>query len=355
MAADSNTSFHQGLVPSSMYHSRLVSFQSGATNSVTGTVPAGLNNSGAINSTGGLVVEWTPEEQALLKQGLIKYANEPNIMKYIKIAAILGDKTVRDVALRCRWMLKRDIFKRRKSEENYLGKKIKDRKEKTIDLPLKMNMAPVPSNNTQAYSQLMHQEKMVDLPSKLNMNPVPEDYFLLEKMVESLPKMNANPVPSNNMPAYSQLMHQVPQNQFFYEAPVIDSATRNLLEENVRILGQIKANLSTFKSDYCLSVTYQAMIEQLVTSLNFSLSFIQVQDNIPLFYRMRNNVATILMRMSHMPGVMGRMPPLPVSTNEQLLSNMLPSLCQVFLARVARGTGFKPERSKTTDNLLVVY
>lgn len=29
--------------------------------------------------------------------------------------------------------------------------------EKTIDLPLKMNMAPVPSNNTQAYSQLMHQ------------------------------------------------------------------------------------------------------------------------------------------------------------------------------------------------------
>lgn len=35
-------------------------------------------------------------------------------------------------------------------------------------------------------------------------------------------------------------------------------------------------------------------------------------------------------RMSHMPGVMGRMPPLPVSTNEQLLSNMLPSLCQVI-------------------------
>ncbi|KAH7653334.1 Homeodomain-like protein [Dioscorea alata] len=301
MAADSNASFHQGLVPSSMYHSRLVSFQSGATNSVTGTVPAGLNNSGAINSTG-LVVEWTPEEQALLKQGLIKYANEPNIMKYIKIAAILGDKTVRDVALRCRWMLKRDIFKRRKSEENYLGKKIKDRKEKTVDLPLKMNMTPVPSNNTQPYSQLMHQEKPVDLPSKLNMNPISEDYFLLEKMVESLPKMNANPVPSNNIPAYSQLMHQVPQNQFFYEAPVIDSATRNLLEENVRILGQIKANLSTFK----------------------------VQDNIPLFYRMRNNVATILMRMSHMPGVMGRMPPLPVSTNEQLLSNMLPSLCQFF-------------------------
>lgn len=33
-----------------------------------------------------------------------RFANEPSIMKYIKIAASLRDKTVRDVALRCRWM-----------------------------------------------------------------------------------------------------------------------------------------------------------------------------------------------------------------------------------------------------------
>lgn len=35
---------------------------------------------------------------------IFRYANEPNIMKYIKIAASLPDKTVRDVAMRCRWM-----------------------------------------------------------------------------------------------------------------------------------------------------------------------------------------------------------------------------------------------------------
>lgn len=34
-----------------------------------------------------------------------RYADEPSIMRYIKIAAMLRDKTVRDVALRCRWML----------------------------------------------------------------------------------------------------------------------------------------------------------------------------------------------------------------------------------------------------------
>lgn len=55
----------------------------------------------------GLAVEWSVEEQYKLEEGLVKFADEPSIMKYIKIAAVLGDKTVRDVALRCRWMMDR--------------------------------------------------------------------------------------------------------------------------------------------------------------------------------------------------------------------------------------------------------
>lgn len=34
-----------------------------------------------------------------------RFANEPRILKYIKIAATLRDKTVRDVAMRCRWIM----------------------------------------------------------------------------------------------------------------------------------------------------------------------------------------------------------------------------------------------------------
>lgn len=33
-----------------------------------------------------------------------RYDDEPSFMKYIKIASTLHDKTVRDVALRCRWL-----------------------------------------------------------------------------------------------------------------------------------------------------------------------------------------------------------------------------------------------------------
>lgn len=36
--------------------------------------------------------------------GICRFADEPSIMRYVKIAATLRDKTVRDVALRCRWM-----------------------------------------------------------------------------------------------------------------------------------------------------------------------------------------------------------------------------------------------------------
>ncbi|EPS60036.1 hypothetical protein M569_14768 [Genlisea aurea] len=78
----------------------------------------------------GLSVEWSSEEQYRLEEGLAKYANEPTIMKYVKIAASLCDKTVRDVALRCKWM----AGKRRKHDDhqNCWWKKDKDKKELSL-------------------------------------------------------------------------------------------------------------------------------------------------------------------------------------------------------------------------------
>ncbi|KAL3641596.1 hypothetical protein CASFOL_012411 [Castilleja foliolosa] len=71
-------------------------------------------------------MDWTTEEQALLEEGLCNYATEANIIRYAKIAVQLKNKTVRDVALRCRWMTKKGISKRRKDDFNV--RKIKDRK-----------------------------------------------------------------------------------------------------------------------------------------------------------------------------------------------------------------------------------
>ncbi|PWA65355.1 homeodomain-like protein [Artemisia annua] len=82
--------------------------------------------------TPGVSTDWTLDEQAILEDGLNQYASESNIIRYAKIAVQLQTKTVRDVALRCRWMVKRDISKRRK-EEFLLTRKNKDRKEKMIE------------------------------------------------------------------------------------------------------------------------------------------------------------------------------------------------------------------------------
>ncbi|KAI3692705.1 hypothetical protein L6452_32527 [Arctium lappa] len=80
----------------------------------------------------GASTDWTPDEQSILEDGLAQYASESNIIRYAKIAVQLQNKTVRDVALRCRWMFKRDINKRRK-EDYILTRKSKDRKEKMND------------------------------------------------------------------------------------------------------------------------------------------------------------------------------------------------------------------------------
>jgi hypothetical protein len=65
----------------------------------------------------GLDLEWSPSEQSVLNDGLAQFSNEPSSMsKYIKIAALLPEKTVRDVALRCHWLSKNEDAKRKGEE-----------------------------------------------------------------------------------------------------------------------------------------------------------------------------------------------------------------------------------------------
>ncbi|MBA0830754.1 hypothetical protein Goarm_015264 [Gossypium armourianum] len=57
------------------------------------------------------------------------YALEPSVTRYAKIALELQNKTVRDVALRCKWMTKKENSKRRKEGLN-LARKTKDKRER---------------------------------------------------------------------------------------------------------------------------------------------------------------------------------------------------------------------------------
>lgn len=233
MSADSNMGFHQGVMPSSLQNRHMLSFQLGSSNFNTVDVGSSgqigssagmffsggsslLNSNGitaigahvgpsssttrldpaaGINRDSGLSPEWAIEEQHVLKQGLIKYAGEHSTMKYIKIAAMLRRKTVRDVALRCRWLAENG--KRRKLEQYYAGKRMHNRKEKVMDSC-------------------------------------------------SIP--NTHMVTQGAATSYSPMMHQLNQNNLFsVEVPALDDATQRLMDENNQMLHQISSNHASYK------------------------------------------------------------------------------------------------------------
>ncbi|XWS22977.1 hypothetical protein CRYUN_Cryun29cG0081700 [Craigia yunnanensis] len=187
MTIESNTGFHHEDSLGSIMNRHVTSFQSAAINSSSEMIPIGgyfasppmiLHGNSSIittspalihpgNSSGssllldsvaglthdaGLAVEWSVDEQYILEDSLEKYKEEPNIMKYIKIAATLPDKTVRDVALRCRWMQR----KWRTPEEHTAGKKVNNRKDKLVESSSKMNMPSALPQNMVVYPFLMH-------------------------------------------------------------------------------------------------------------------------------------------------------------------------------------------------------
>ncbi|GAB4850678.1 hypothetical protein Ancab_029989 [Ancistrocladus abbreviatus] len=183
MSAESNSGFHQEGTLGAVFNRHAISFRSGAMrnyyrpNNNAGNMMFSANSSiinngnplvtQAGNYSGsllvdsvpglkhdaGLAVEWTAEEQSKLEEGLAKFSNEPNIMRYIKIAATLREKTVRDVALRCIWLTR----KRRKQEESHLGRKGACRKDKMAESSSKVNLPSSSIPSMGAYSFPVHQ------------------------------------------------------------------------------------------------------------------------------------------------------------------------------------------------------
>ncbi|CAD5164123.1 unnamed protein product [Musa acuminata subsp. malaccensis] len=163
---------------------------------LTGNLPSNilLDPLPGLEHLAAFAVDWSCEELEVLKHGLVMFASEPTIMKYIKIAARLSEKTVRDVAIRCRWMTRKENGKQHKSEDFYAGKKIKDRK-----------IAPLVEHTHVSFCDVsLVNDSLVQI------------YFIFSY------NLNSNHVSS--------------------AFPVIDSRTMNILEDNAKLLHQIAVN-----------------------------------------------------------------------------------------------------------------
>ncbi|KAG6530229.1 hypothetical protein ZIOFF_012452 [Zingiber officinale] len=182
METTTNNGSQQKSIGSSFSHPSMVSFQPGTVDSstemVNGYIPTFDGNSsmasifmcagsGVINHmdtatqaqyTPGSVLQelmprftnvsgspayWSPGEVDILNRGLISFASESSIQQYSKIAAMLPQKTIRDVALRCQWIISKENVKRRKTGEYYASKMMKDTKERRTGIPsASTSMAP---------------------------------------------------------------------------------------------------------------------------------------------------------------------------------------------------------------------
>lgn len=66
-----------------------------------------------------VALDWTEEEQRALEAGVQRYPPDrfDMVQRYVKIAAMLPRKSVRDVALRVRWTVNQQLLKKRKPGE----------------------------------------------------------------------------------------------------------------------------------------------------------------------------------------------------------------------------------------------
>ncbi len=64
-------------------------------------------------------MEWTEDEQRTLEEHLARFPPEryDALQRYVKLASMLPRKSVRDVALRCKWTINQQLLKKRKLEQ----------------------------------------------------------------------------------------------------------------------------------------------------------------------------------------------------------------------------------------------
>lgn len=186
-------------------------------------------------------LDWTDEEQRTLEQCMVRYAQLDPLPRYIRIASALPRKSVRDIALRARWTsLQHQVQKHSNMDTPHFAMP------KMTSKP----MLPTKTSSMQgvAYGRQQTQPKTVQATS------------------------NEGP-------------------------PTIEGPIAHLLDSNLAILNQFRANMAAFK----------------------------VQDNTRLLVQFRENIINILNLMESMGGVMSHMPQLPVRMNVDLANNFLPS------------------------------
>ncbi|KZV51651.1 hypothetical protein F511_29067 [Dorcoceras hygrometricum] len=148
-----------------------------AENEVAGNTGGG---GGFLRHDPGIALVWTPKEQSILEDLLSRYGKDDILVQYAKIARALPDKTIRDVAFRCRWLSEKEIANQRKDDQNS-SEKNKEEKEYVTD------SMPTPSQATDGYNSMM-----TDRDDGTSYKMIDDAVKLLEQNAQALNQIFAN-------------------------------------------------------------------------------------------------------------------------------------------------------------------
>ncbi|KAL8213926.1 hypothetical protein R6Q57_003375 [Mikania cordata] len=199
----------------------------------------------ALKQTVGPSIYWSRDEQSLLEELIVKYASDNMVMRYAKIALKLQNKTLKDVALRCRWMTEKEKRKQ--------GKKKQEKKEEAASEQVKS-----PSTNHSsgecideeiscrvvtvgaAAAQLLEQ-------SDHTINQVSANAYVFKTLGKAAYQQVK---PSSHSTNDSSGLHHADSDEdmdddISYKA--IGGAAARLLEQNDQAINQILANVSANK------------------------------------------------------------------------------------------------------------
>ncbi|PPD87661.1 hypothetical protein GOBAR_DD15430 [Gossypium barbadense] len=303
-----------------------ISLISNSSEANTLALAAGLaDTQAALRHNPGISINWTPDEQSILEDLLAKYASDSTIVRYAKIAMRLKDKTVRDVALRCRWMTKKENGKRRK-EDHISTRKSKDRR---CIFRRKFNPYDCFLTETTRLCVRRFASKFLHTLLDFLIVQVDKDIVSQERSTDSLAKstsvLTARPNGPSHVPPITQMDNDdgIPYKAFW-------GATGELLDQNAQIFNQISANFSAFQIHDNIDLLCEAR-DNIFTILNELCKQTKIHVKIGVVkIRKANDPSTSgseandAKKLNELPEVMEQMPPLPDKINEEKANEILP-------------------------------
>ncbi|MEW5309887.1 MAG: hypothetical protein WDW38_001733 [Sanguina aurantia] len=266
-----------------------------------------------------LQAEWTPQEQLRLVEVLSRYPVEKHsaLERYLHVAAILPNKSTRDVAHRVHSMQQLSLDGRTRAPT---AEELRLRAAQQQQAAIAMSASRQPSLPT-PFSRLA-----------INRPPTPP-LVPLHPNIRRLPTSVLPALPPGGLLPAARLTTLLPS------APAPVGSGSSLRSTEAAIPALMPGSATSEAADAATAAITTALDGNyvLLQSIKENMIAFNVSDNTDLLVRFRDNLLIAQLHLNSATGVLGSMPQLPVSINLDLAARFLPAAPSSTGARAMSG------------------